>query len=82
MGNSGNYEEIGEMGWAAQHRGSRNEEFEEIWRNRGNGLGGSAHGPMFIKTSPFSNLKLNTRALPYKTTYISIVWPYKTTLRT
>ena len=72
MENSENYEEIGEMGWAAEHRGSGKREFGELWGNRGNGMTGSAHGPMFI-TFPFSILKLHTRAPLYKTTHISIV---------
>ena len=37
MDNSTKYGEIGEMGWP-NTGGSGNGEFEEIWRNRGNGM--------------------------------------------
>ena len=64
------------------HEGSGSGEFDALWRNRGNRLTGSGHEPMFIKTLPSSNLQLHTETPPYKTTHISTVWPYRTTLRT
>ena len=39
---------IGEMGWSTTG-GSRNGEFEELWRNRGNGL--ADHGGQEIENS-------------------------------
>ena len=81
MENSKKYGEIGEMGWPTTGGGSANGEFEEIWRNRDNRMTGSEHGPMFIKTLPFTNLKQHTKTPRYKTTHISTVWPYRATLR-
>ena len=45
--------------------GSGNGEFEEILRNRDNRMTGSEHGPMFIKTLPFTNLKQHTKTPRY-----------------
>ena len=44
MWNSGNYEEIGELGWAAQHRGVGKWGIRGIMKKSGNGLGGSVQG--------------------------------------